>query len=852
MNTFIKRRAAACLFMLCALLGTSASVTAADIVLVNNDGVGEGFNDSSPAVPGQPGNTGATLGEQRLQVFQAAADYWEARLVVTIDVRVGINFDPLTCQFDRGTLGSAGAATLFRDFSGAPMASTWYVAALANNLAGSRLSSDPNGVDINATFNSSIDNNNNCLQNTNWWLGINSPAPSGTISLFETVLHEIGHGLGVSSGIRQNGQLLSGFIDAYSYYLYDETQDEFWRNLTVAQRVTSATNTGNVTFRGPNVMSNTNHVTTGKNGGQLQIYAPNPYRGGSSISHWDTALMPDELMEPSATPTSDDRATLQMLKDIGWQLVQDQGGPPPVIGIVSLLDDQLRIVEDESPLTINLQRTGGSDQAVSVRIRSQGITATANADYTIIDQVVSWADGETGIKSVNLAVNDDSANEGDETLDVILTDPTGGVTLGNADVRVTISDPALIPVPGRVEFVAATQSAGEDAGSANVQIQRVGGDDGRLEVSVRFIDDTATQPFDYAPPISTNIVWLDGESGTRNLSVTIIDDADIEGNESTELILNAVTSGASVSSSRLRLTIIDNDQASPPPPLSGSIEFVSTSLTVGEADSTVAIQLQRVNGSDGQIEVDLNFFDDTATGALDYTVPSSTRFSWNDGQTGVRSINLTIIDDAIDENNETTELAIRAITSGASVNNTRLRLTITDNDDTPPPPVSGNIQFVENALTVDENDGSVAIQLRRVNGTAGRIEVDLDFFDTTASVTSDYTLPNSTRFVWEDGQSGIRNINLGIVEDTLVEGEEFTEMLIRSISGGASISSNRLRLTITDNDPTPSPSPSPSPPADEEFDVLQAIVPILGAINAQKAKQQRVLKTERNSQNSEN
>ncbi len=715
MNKFLKPQTIACLFSLFTLFGVSTSTMAANIVLINNDGAAEGFNDPAPAVPGQTGNTGITLGDQRLQVFQAAADYWEARLVLTVDVRVGINFNPLTCFANRATLGSAGAATLFRDFPGAPMSSTLYVAALANNLAGRRLSSNPNAVDINATFNSDIDNNDDCLRGTNWWLGINSSAPNGTISLFDTVLHEIGHGLGVSSGIRQNGQLLNGFIDAYAYFLYDETQGDFWRNLTVAERVTSATNTGNVTFRGPNVMSNTGHINTGKNGGQLQIYAPNPYQNGSSISHWDTALAPDELMEPSATPTSDDRATLQMLKDIGWQLAQDQVGPPPVVGTVALVDDQLSIIENEGPLTINVQRTGGSDGAVSVRVRSQAITATANSDYNIINQVVNWADGETGIKSVTLAINNDSATEGNETLDVILSEPSGGVVLGNADVRVTISDPA--PVPGRVEFVRTNELVDEGSGSVNVQVQRIEGDDGQLEVSVRFTDDTATQSADYTPPITTNIVWLDGESGTRNLSITLIDDADVEGNESTNLTLSAITPGANVSSRGFRLTITDNDQTPPPPTEPGSIEFVSTSASVSEAD------------------------------------------------------------------------------------------------------------------------GSVEIPLQRVGGTDGRIEVDLIFFDTTASVTSDYTRPSSTRLVWEEGQSGIRSISLDIVDDTVVEGDEFTDILIQAISAGASVSSNRLRLIITDNDQAlPAPAPTPTPPANEEFNVLEAIVPILGAINAQKQK----------------
>lgn len=52
----------------------------ATVTVVNNDGAGEGFNDPSApdADSATGGNTGATLGAQRLQAFQAAANIWGA------------------------------------------------------------------------------------------------------------------------------------------------------------------------------------------------------------------------------------------------------------------------------------------------------------------------------------------------------------------------------------------------------------------------------------------------------------------------------------------------------------------------------------------------------------------------------------------------------------------------------------------------------------------------------------------------------------------------------------------------------------------------------------------------------
>ena len=130
------------LALTCGLLGAVVAVsppaTAATFVIVNNDGAGEGFNDTTAAAP-VGGNPGTTLGAQRLNAFQAAADVWGALLVSNVTIRVAANFDPLSCTATSGTLGSAGPTFVYRDFSGAPQASTFYWSALANALAGTDL-----------------------------------------------------------------------------------------------------------------------------------------------------------------------------------------------------------------------------------------------------------------------------------------------------------------------------------------------------------------------------------------------------------------------------------------------------------------------------------------------------------------------------------------------------------------------------------------------------------------------------------------------------------------------------------------------------------------------------------------
>ncbi len=55
-------------------------------------------------------------------------------------------------------------------------------------------------------------------------------------------------------------------------------------------------------------------------GGRVLMYAPNPFQGGSSVSHWDLSATPNLLMEPAINPDLTDSVdlTAALFKDIGW------------------------------------------------------------------------------------------------------------------------------------------------------------------------------------------------------------------------------------------------------------------------------------------------------------------------------------------------------------------------------------------------------------------------------------------------------------------------------------------------------------------------------------------------------
>lgn len=313
------------------LFVSSSALGAVTVTIKNNDQAGVGFNDNSPRSP-VGGNSGTTLGQQRLIALQHAADLWGAVLTSNTQIVIGATWDSLPCENTGGTLASAGSHSGIRNFPGAPFANTWYPLALANALSGS----DRNGltVEIDAEFNVSV-GQPGCLSTRTWYLGLDNAHGSTGIDLVTVALHEFAHGLGFSSFTNEaTGTQPSGSPSIYDMFLRDNTTGKLWPNMTDSERVASAINTGNLVWIGSQVTAAVPGVlSSGADGSNhARVYTPNPVDPGSSVSHFDTSLTPNQLMEPNISsnlthgisPPQD--LTLPLLLDIGWN---GGGGPTP-------------------------------------------------------------------------------------------------------------------------------------------------------------------------------------------------------------------------------------------------------------------------------------------------------------------------------------------------------------------------------------------------------------------------------------------------------------------------------------------------------------------------------------------
>ncbi len=212
------------------------------ITIINNNAPGVGFNDPTPVAP-VGGNTGTTLGQQRLIAFQHAAGIWGQTLDGLVPVTVRAQFTSLPAN----VLGSAGANYVVRDFGsagfypGAEFAGTWYSGALSDKRAGAELV--PGVHDINANFST----------NFNFYLGLDGNH-GAQVDLVTVVLHELGHGLNFQCFVSgATGANFLGFTDIYARHLVDASTGLHWHEMTDAERQASAIRFSQLVWDGANV-----------------------------------------------------------------------------------------------------------------------------------------------------------------------------------------------------------------------------------------------------------------------------------------------------------------------------------------------------------------------------------------------------------------------------------------------------------------------------------------------------------------------------------------------------------------------------------------------------------------------
>ena len=444
------------------------------------------------------------------------------------------------------------------------------------------------------------------------------------------------------------------------------------------------------------------------------------------------------------------------------------------------------VSETGGSATITVTRSGGSSGAVGVNYATSNGTASAGSDYTATSGTLSWANGDTANKTFSVPILTDSLTEGNETVNLTLSNPTGGATLGSPSTAVlTILD--VPPQAGTLQFSVASYSVNETGGSATITVTRANGSGGAVGVSYATSNGTASAGSDYTATSGT-LSWANGDTANKTFSVPILTDSLTEGNETVNLTLSNPTGGATLGSpSTAVLTILDV------PPQAGTLQFSVASYSVNETGGSATITVTRANGSGGAVGVSYATSNGTATAGSDYTATSGT-LSWANGDTANKTFSVPILTDSLTEGNETVNLTLSNPTGGATLGSPSTAvLTILD-----VPPQAGTLQFSVASYSVNETGGSATITVTRANGSGGAVGVSYATSNGTASAGSDYTATSGT-LSWANGDTANKTFSVPILTDSSTEGNETVNLTLSNPTGGATLGSpSTAVLTIID------------------------------------------------------
>lgn len=298
------------------------------------------------------------------------------------------------------------------------------------------------------------------------------------------------------------------------------------------------------------------------------------------------------------------------------------------------------VSESGGQATITVRRTALNNQTATVRFATSNGTATAGKDYTAKSGMLTFAANET-TKTFTVAITDDAMDEANETINLTLGSPTGGMTLGTPNKAVlTIADNDSSPALSVGNVTLTEGSSGALYATFNVTLSAPSGK--TVTVKYATANATATAPADYEARAGT-LSFAPGQT-SRTLTVGVRGDTLDEANE-TFLVNLSTPLNATIADAQGIGTITDND---PVPGLSiGNVTV--TEVDAGTVNATLTVKLSAASGKG--VTVNYATANGTASSSGDYVAKSGT-LSFAAGQT-TATIVVQVRGDLLKEANET-------------------------------------------------------------------------------------------------------------------------------------------------------------------------------------------------------
>jgi PA14 domain/Pectate lyase superfamily protein/Calx-beta domain len=573
--------------------------------------------------------------------------------------------------------------------------------------------------------------------------------------------------------VRWTGQLSSIYSERYTFHMATEGRARLWVNDQLV--------IDDWADHDLRELSGSINLVAGQKYSIRMDFFENIDWGVAKLS-WSSSSQTKQIIPQSQlyTPVS---ATLPMVELSASTLSQDEGNA------------------GATALTFTVKLSGTSNQTITVPYTINNGTAAAGSDYVDNDGVLTFSAGQTS-KTITVLVNGDTAVEPDETFTVKLGTPSNatlGTTQQNTVTILNDDGGTSNQSAGSLAFSAPTFSVNEDGiAVAAVTVIRTGGSSGAVGATIILSDGTAKTKYNDYNGNPIVVTFADGDTASKTIKIPIVDDLKTEDKETINLGLGNPTGGATLGSQKTAvLTIVDNE-ALP------TINLGQATLSRDEGDSgttayTFTVTLSNLTSRTVKVPYTIN--NGSATAGSDY-VDNDGVLTFTAGQIS-KTITVLVNGDTTNEQNETFTVKLGTPSNAVLGTTQQSTGTIVNDDGGTSTPTAGSLAFSAPTFSVNEDGTAIAaVTVTRTGGSSGAVGATITLADGTATI-ADYN-GNPIVVTFADGDTASKTIKIPIVNDAIKEGNETINLSLGSLTGGATLGSQKTAaLTIVDNDAIP-------------------------------------------------
>ncbi|RUM65490.1 MAG: hypothetical protein DSZ03_02705, partial [Sulfurimonas sp.] len=464
-----------------------------------------------------------------------------------------------------------------------------------------------------------------------------------------------------------------------------------------------------------------------------------------------------------------------------------------VVGDISTLSiDDVTVNEDAAEMVFTLTLSQPSDVPVSVDYITVPGTASEGDDYTPVSGTVTFSPGSV-TQTIAVPVIDDALFEGNETLNVMLSNPVNVLIADGTGLGIIQDE----PTPGAEDSIDVILSgdanvAEGEAATYTITLSKPAVTD--MDVDV-VIGHETTDNGDLLPVTMT--VTVPAGAATVDFTINNLDDAYAEGDETYTVALSGITTGGgfeavNVDTTPVTTVISDNspqDQTIEPDAEVMHVLLSGEGNVIEGGSATYTVSVDEPVRSPMTVEVQVGH---TTTDNGDL-IPTTMSVTIPTGATSAEFTVVTLNDDVV-EALETYSVALTGVTDGGGfesveVDTTPLSTTIVDDD--------GIASLIIDDVTVNEDAGVMTFTVTLSSTTTEDVTFDYASADNgSAEAGSDYSAVSGSGTIAAGTSS--TTIVVPIIDDYIAEGAETFVMNLSNVSSNAVIADNQGIGTILD------------------------------------------------------